>query len=63
MEILTLTMPQSTEVRVGAGPNDYNNANSDGLVIYLLEGGIDQFRLYGVALSAGEVNYQFSGKQ
>ncbi len=53
-----------TEVRVGAGPgNDYNNANSDDWLSTCWKGGIDQFRLYGVALSAGEVTTLFSGKQ
>lgn len=50
-----------TEMRVGSGPND--DATGEDWLSSSWKGKLDQFRLYGTALTAAEVSALFSGKK
>jgi hypothetical protein len=49
-------------MRVGAGPAAANTDTDDWLA-GTFKGGIDQFRLYGTALSAADVAALYNGKK
>jgi hypothetical protein len=51
-----------SEVRIGGGPQN-NWGSDDWLSSTWKGGGIDQFRLYNVGLSAAEVQSLYNGKQ
>lgn len=50
-----------TEMRIGAGPND--DATGDDWLSSTWKGKLDQFRLYGTALTAAEISALFTGKK
>lgn len=50
------------EMRIGAGPGAATEENDDWLSS-TFKGGIDQFRLYGTALTAAEVSALYTGKK
>jgi len=58
---LRLSTSYIEEYRVGAGPS--NSFASDDWLAGSMKGGIDQLRLYGVALSATEVQELYDSKQ
>jgi len=58
---LRLSTTYIDEYRVGAGPS--TNYASDDWLAASMKGDIDQFRLYGVALSATEIQALHTGKQ
>lgn len=61
---LNLDDSKITEFRIGRGPrNDSDGDGASGWLQSSFKGGIDQFRLYGSALTAAEINALFVGKK
>ncbi len=58
---LDLATTKISEYRVGAGPS--NNVASDDWLAASFKGGIDQLRMYGVALTAAEVQALYTNKR
>ena len=58
---LRLSTSYIEEYRVGAGPS--NSFDSDDWLAGSMKGSLDQLRLYGVALSATEVQELYNSKQ
>jgi hypothetical protein len=58
---LNLATDKISEFRIGAGPS--TGYSSDDWLACSFKGGLDQFRLYGKALSAAEVGALYTGKQ
>lgn len=58
---LNLATSKISEYRVGAGPS--NNFTTDDWLACTFKGGLDQFRMYGVALTAAEVQALYTSKR
>lgn len=57
---LRMTTSKISEFRIGAGPS--NSYASDDWLACTFKGGLDQLRLYSIALSAAEVQALYNGK-
>lgn len=51
------------EMRVGAGPSNSANSDSDDWLASTFKGSIDQLRMYTTAITAADVNALFAGKK
>ncbi|HQW93407.1 MAG TPA: LamG domain-containing protein [Ferruginibacter sp.] len=58
---LNLATSKISEYRVGAGPS--NNVASDDWLACSFKGGLDQLRMYGVALTAAEITALYASKR